>query len=260
MSVPFEEQRGFTLGLLSEIAEDAYEPGYRAQTSSASSGSHRLVVAAVLLVIGLVVGASIDQTLRSRPAADAERAQLVQQVKAAETRVADQRDRSRELRHVIDNLAAQVGANPPTELDLLETSAGMRAVAGPGLVIILDDAPGAPQDARILDVDLRQAVNGLWEAGAEAVAINDYRLTTITAIRSAGDAITVDYRSLVPPYKIEAIGDPASFQARFAATSAGSWLIYLRENYHARYELMTEKVVRLPAGSPVELRHVKKEG
>ena len=43
--------------------------------------------------------------------------------------------------------------------------------------------------------------------GAESIAINNARLTTTSAIRYAGDAILVNYRPLLPPFVISAIGD-----------------------------------------------------
>jgi hypothetical protein len=88
------------------------------------------------------------------------------------------------------------------------------------MVIVVDDAQGT-NAAQVTDEDLRQLVNGAWEAGAEGIAINGHRLTTRTAIRSAGSAITVDYRSLLRPYRVEAIGDPKTLPARFANTPGG---------------------------------------
>ena len=38
-------------------------------------------------------------------------------------------------------------------------------------------------------VDLQRVVNGLWAAGAEAVAVNGQRVTGLTAIRSANDVV-----------------------------------------------------------------------
>jgi uncharacterized protein YlxW (UPF0749 family) len=40
---------------------------------------------------------------------------------------------------------------------------------------------------------------GLWEPARKPSPINGHRLSSLTAIRSAGDAITVDYRSLTRP-------------------------------------------------------------
>ena len=48
----------------------------------------------------------------------------------------------------------------------------------------------------MLDRDLQVIVNGLWAAGAEAIAVNGQRLTACSAIRSAGEAILVDFRPL----------------------------------------------------------------
>ena len=44
----------------------------------------------------------------------------------------------------------------------------------------------------MLDPDLQKLVNGLWAAGAEAISINGQRLTNLSAIREAGEAITVN--------------------------------------------------------------------
>ena len=83
----------------------------------------------------------------------------------------------------------------------LEPGVGAVAVRGPGLVIVVDDAPSSEnsQPDRVYDVDLQILTNGLWQAGAEAVAINGHRLSALTAIRGAGEAITVDYPFADPP-------------------------------------------------------------
>ena len=90
---------------------------------------------------------------------------------------------------------------------------------------MVDDAPVGRRTTRrdrVLDIDLQVLANGLWQAGAEAVSINGHRLSDLTAIRSAGDAITVDYRSLTRPYRVEAIGDPRTLQARFVESAGGA--------------------------------------
>ena len=66
-------------------------------------------------------------------------------------------------------------------------------------------------------------VNGLWYAGAEAVAINDKRVGALTSIRTAGDAITVNYRSISSPYTVVAIGDSDKLLTRFAQNPAGAY-------------------------------------
>ena len=55
------------------------------------------------------------------------------------------------------------------------------AVHGPGLRITVSDNPDGSSDGRVRATDLRLLVNGLWQAGAEAIAINGRRLTGISA-------------------------------------------------------------------------------
>ncbi|HTF39536.1 MAG TPA: DUF881 domain-containing protein, partial [Propionibacteriaceae bacterium] len=75
------------------------------------------------------------------------------------------------------------------------------------------------------------------------------------AIRSAGDAITVDYRSLTRPYRVEAIGDPRTLQARFVESSAGAWWNDLAQNRRMRYEISDVKQLDLAADPGMVLRH-----
>lgn len=112
--------------------------------------------------------------------------------------------------------AALGGSDPAAvavqrQIDALARATGMQAVTGPGVVLVADDAESpVASGSKVVDVDLRQAVNGLWQAGAEAIAVNGHRLSSRTAIRGAGDAITVDYRSLTQPYHIKRSATPTA--------------------------------------------------
>lgn len=127
---------------------------------------------------------------------------------------------------------------------------------------MVDDAATSADnsDDRVLDLDLQILANGLWQAGAEAIAINGHRLSTLTAIRSAGDAITVDYRSLTGPYRVEAIGDPRTLPARFAETPAGAWWTELSRNRGMRFDVSEARTLNLPADPGITLRHAKPPG
>ena len=112
----------------------------------------------------------------------------------------------------------------------------------------------------MLDLDLQVLANGLWQSGAEAVAVNGHRLSALTAIRGAGDAITVDYRSLNRPYRVEAIGDPRTLPARFAESPAGTWWNDLAQNRKMRYEISDADHLSLDADPGVTLRWARKPG
>jgi uncharacterized protein YlxW (UPF0749 family) len=136
------------------------------------------------------------------------------------------------------------------------------AVAGPGVVITVDDAPGSETDPsdRVLDLDLQILVNGLWESGAEAVSVNGHRLSPLTAIRGAGQAITVDYRSLTRPYRVEAIGDARTLPASFTQSSAGAWWNDLSRNRGMSFALTGVDELTLDADPGIVLRYAREAG
>ena len=94
--------------------------------------------------------------------------------------------------------------------------------------------PRADADAdgrrRRLDSDLQVVVNGLWAAGAEAIAVNGQRLTGAVGdpVGRRGDPGRLP--AAAPPYVVDAIGDPAPVQTGFAAGAAGAYLQSLRDN------------------------------
>ncbi|MCV2394633.1 DUF881 domain-containing protein [Actinotalea sp. M2MS4P-6] len=148
------------------------------------------------------------------------------------------------------------------ELDLTGTVAGTLPVVGPGLVVELTDGPdGAevPED-RVQDVDLQLVVNGLWASGAEAIAVNGQRITSLSAIRSASQVVLVDLVPLSSPYTIEAVGDPGSLQSTFAATQAASHLGLLSSGYGIGVQIRSAQDLSLAGVSSAVLRYAVEAG
>jgi uncharacterized protein YlxW (UPF0749 family) len=202
------------------------------------------------------------QTTRAAPALQSERSELISRIQTAEREQDQLRGRVTSLTEEIATLRAaalddDAARSVESQISLLDPVVGNAAVTGPGVLIVVDDSPSAAADARdrVLDIDLQVLVNGLWEAGAEAIAINGHRLSNLTAIRNAGDAITVDYRSLTRPYRVEAIGDVHTLQSRFVETSAGAWWNDLAQNRRMRYESSDVKQLDLAADPGIVLRH-----
>ena len=136
---------------------------------------------------------------------------------------------------------------------------GTIPVTGPGIRMVVDDAPGADSARnQVLDTDLQRLVNGVWEAGAEAVALNGERLTNLSTIRLAGGAITVNSRSLRRPYVVTAIGNPNTLPARFAETSSGQAWLDLQREVGLQLKIKPEDSLTLP-GSEVSLRFANQE-
>jgi len=104
------------------------------------------------------------------------------------------------------------------EILRLKMAAGLTPLEGPGIRITLSDSEKKLKEYEdpvfyIVHYDqLELLINELWAAGAEAIAVNNYRLGSTTGFSCAGTTILVDTRRLAPPYIIEAIGDPANLK------------------------------------------------
>lgn len=227
---------------------------------------HRVMLAIACLVLGFLLALAAAQNYRSAPEAEKQRKELIERIGQADTRLSQLRDQQTRLADEVRALQTaglsntSSGAALQQQLDDLGLQTGAIAVTGPGIKAVIDDAKNADKEGRLLDVDLQQLVNGLWTAGAEAISVNGHRLTSLTAIRSAGSAITVNYSSLTPPYTVLAIGDTATMPARFAQSSGGQWVQYLVSNFGVRLTITTEESLLVPADATIELRYAKVGG
>lgn len=273
--------------LLGRIWDDALDPGYAAAASRRAAAlpedepvgerrrRRRLTLGAglSLALVGLLLAAAAVQADAARPAAAERREGLIEDVGQQTARNDALTVDLAALRAEVADLeqaglgATDEGERLARELAGLGAQTGSAAVRGPGLVVTLDDAaPGDPalvddpDLGRVLDRDLQLVVNGLWAAGAEAVSVNDQRLTSLSAIRSAGEAILVDYRPLARPYVVRAVGDPTDLEARFAAGPGGRTLQTLGEAYGIRQEFSRVDEMTLPAAPAVTLRYARPEG
>ncbi len=217
--------------LIDQITSAAVASDYAESTDARPAGSRRqrvLVAAVALGLAGFVLALGISERVLNDPAVNEQRAALIDRIVAADDRnealseeVAAGRGELARAR--ADNLRATLaGALLATQIEELELVTGYTAVQGPGAAVTLTDAATTDDQEgsdveRVLDSDVQRAVNGLWSAGAEAIAVNGQRLTAQSAIRSAAGAILVNYRPLRPPYRVEAIGPPGLAE-RYAAT------------------------------------------
>jgi uncharacterized protein YlxW (UPF0749 family) len=220
-----------------------------------------------LALFGAIVGIAAVQTSRSRPLALSSRESLVQQAQERRSQLTAARHEEVRLQHAVDDARTQVldataaGRAAQATLSRLGTQAGTVSVTGPGVRIVVDDNPRAATDRQtVFDRDLQILVNGLWASGAEAVSINGQRLTNLSSVREAGDAITVNLRSLTRPYVVSAIGDPDQLPARFIDSAAGSWWLNLKAVYHLQFSISREQSLSLPAAPDVTLRQAARPG
>lgn len=121
----------------------------------------------------------------------------------------------------LEKIRTQVASNSEegTELqNLLKANNALLAktdVEGPGIVITLDDNREINVE-EVIDVslllvhegDLLQIVNELFNSGADAISINEQRITNTTSIQCDGNIIRVNGEMIGVPITIKAIGYP----------------------------------------------------
>ena len=250
------------MDLLLQVVRQPVDPDYAVVAARGVPQPRRHAALAVTaLAIGALFAVAALQTTRAAPDLQSERRELITRVQAAEGQQDQLRSRVTALSDENATLrAAALGGDVNSQilqrrLERLAPAVGAAAVRGPGVSIVVDDAAtGRDARDRVLDLDLQILANGLWAVGAEAVAVNGHRLSNLTAIRSAGDAITVDYRSLTRPYRVEAIGNPQTMPAAFAESSAGAWWHDLARNRGMQFEVVEADELSLPADPGLALR------
>lgn len=267
------------MSLLTHVMDHGLDEGYAEATArrraDGTAGLPRTLKAKLGLAGGLVLAAMVvtlgaAQARVSAPVLAKERQELIDRVQRADQHADGvERDIERLRGTVADRqraaLKQQGGGDQGQLVGLLS---GATEVRGPGVKLVVDDAKGSssgggggPRESagfsdtgRVRDRDMQRIVNGLWQSGAEAVSINGQRLTALSAIRAAGDAILVDNKPLVPPYEVLAIGDKKRLGTTFQDSADGQYLHVLQESYGIRYSLTAENDVRLPAASSLTVR------
>ena len=245
-------------GLLEQIAENALDDDYYVYRGSHPRPSWRtgIVVGLVVTAFAMMVTTAAVQTRNDRPATELERRTLAADIEARQKTLDERRATAAALSAQVQSLQRSVDgeSGEPVDLGVLASSA---AVSGPGIIITATNSQDDLEAGRVSDRDLQVLVNGLWYAGAEAVAINDNRVGTLTSIRTAGDAITVNYRSIGPPYSVVALGEPESLQTRFGQNPAGAYWEDRRKRSGVEFAVTPSLEVTLPAvpDQRLDLKH-----
>jgi uncharacterized protein YlxW (UPF0749 family) len=268
--------------LLTSMMERPLDPGYAAAAAereraglppSTGTGTATVLVSALVAGLLLTLGALALRTPST--AAVKAKADLVAQIEARRGQVDREGNQLRALQTEVDTLQAralgQDQASVRSRLDALTLVSGGQAVTGEGIRVVLDNAPGADgtsadgnprtdaqrTEGTVFSKDMQVVVNGLWEAGGEAIAINGQRLTSRSAIRFAGEAILVNYRPLARPYTISVIGSKTSLQTEFAENAGGAYARALQDNYGIRVSIDAVDSMTLPAASSLTVRYAR---
>ncbi|MER5441055.1 DUF881 domain-containing protein [Streptomyces sp. NPDC002790] len=267
-----------SMSLLTNVMDHSLDDGYAEATARKEALGQsglpktlraKLGLAAGLVLAALVVTVGAAQARVTAPVVAKEREELID-------RIDQETESAGQLEDQVDSLRGRVGEMQREALkkhggeqgELAGVLSGAVAVHGPGVKLVVDDAKSAttgdgsgPRESngfsdtgRVRDRDMQRVMNGLWQSGAEAISINGQRLTSLSAIRAAGDAILVDNKPLVPPYTVLAVGDGQRLSTRFQNSPDGLYLHALQENFGVRTSISAQDDIELPAAPSVIVR------
>ncbi|WP_392894114.1 DUF881 domain-containing protein [Streptomyces sp. LN699] len=267
-----------SMSLLTHVMDHSLDEGYaEASARRAADGTAglprtlkaKLGLAAGLVIAAMVVTLGAAEARIAAPVLAKERQELIDRVERADEHATTvERDIERLRTEVADSQREALKQHGGDQGQLVALLAGATDVRGQGIKLTVDDAKGSssgggggPRESagfsdtgRLRDRDMQKIVNGLWQSGAEAISINGQRLTALSAIRAAGDAILVDNKPLVPPYEVLAVGDKKKLGTAFQDSVGGQYLHVLQENYGIRSGLAPADDIRLPAASSLTVR------
>jgi uncharacterized protein YlxW (UPF0749 family) len=253
-----------TLITARSLDEDYAHVAARRVSSAPGADSPRpgAVTFAVVALFGLLTSVVLVQTSRSSEVEDLSRAALIEQINdqraeaiglEADVRALARANQSATVTGEAEDVTLKAARS---RVARLEVRTGFAPVHGPGVRINVDSAARADSTTEIRDEDLATLVDGLWQAGAEAIAINGERINVLGGIRNTDRAVHVNGNPITAPYVVTAIGDKGALQSRLVETSQGQAWFALVNALGFRYSAENVDDVRLPGATLRHLREV----
>ena len=138
---------------------------------------------------------------------EAEQADLKKQISDLRSRLTERQAAEAEQKTSLADINRQVGEQ--------RMASGMIALQGPGVIAIFDDSAARsipenedPENYILHDYDLRDILNTLWAAGAEAISLNGERIVSNSSLYCVGTTVICNATRLSPPYEVRALGEP----------------------------------------------------
>jgi uncharacterized protein YlxW (UPF0749 family) len=258
--------------LLGELFRNPLDPGYAAAAERRGDRppprSGRWLTATAMLAIGFLLTMAYHQAVAAAPGTTKARSDLVADVRARQRTADDLQRRAADLRDQVDQARddALADGDSAARLKALAAATGTGKVTGDGVAVRVVDAPpqvdpvtgkaAAENLGLVMDRDLQDIANGLWRAGAEAVAVNGQRLTATSTIRAAGGVILVDFRPVTSPYEVTAIGPPDISDAFSSSAVAKRFRRYIDE-YRMQFGVKQRTKLTLAAAAQPSLKYAR---
>jgi uncharacterized protein YlxW (UPF0749 family) len=230
----------------------------------------RLLVPVVCAIAGLGFAASARDTGRTdlRPPGTGN---LTDLVRTAEGQVSAANATLTQLQKQVSAATANAGRNDAAvtaaqrAAQPLQAPGGLTAVRGPGLVVVLDDAPGQPAGATVdpnqllvHQSDLQAVVNALWAGGAEAMTIAGQRVIATSAVRCVGNTLLLNGDVFSPPFRVAAIGPSRTMQSALNASPGVRLFQQAASYYGLGYTVESSSGLDVPAyGGAIELQYAR---
>lgn len=226
-------------------------------------GRMNLTLMLMAFVIGLTLAWQLKGPRASPPVGYAPgdpRDRIVTTIEQLEAEQSALKSEIARLRAELLSYQSQVFANTDRlrrlneEMEAQRAAAGLMAVRGPGLAVTLDDSnirhplPSTdPNSYLVHEFDVRDVVNVLWLAGAEAISVNDERVVGNTSVYCVGSTVMVNTTRLSPPYVIRAIGEPGVLSETLGNPSYLASLRQKAERYGLKFQVTQVAKMTLPA-------------
>lgn len=184
---------------------------------------------------------------------------LVRIIENLEDEISSEQERLTEMREKIAAIEASI-ANEEKNIQSLRAElsshrkvAGLVALNGPGIKVVLDDnkeglsdnPENNPNNYIVHYESLLALVEELKRAGAEAISINEQRLITTSDIRCVGNVVLVNTTRIAPPFEISAIGNPMLLEKYILNSSEYNFLT--SSKFPVSYSLFNENLLTVPS-------------
>jgi len=216
---------------------------------------NRYILFIVFLIFGVIIAVQIKSSINTRRNTASQT--LTQEV--LKEQLLSEEQEIEELKAAIDhNLAIknefinyyitrEQDAKLAEDWEKIKLSTGLVDVKGPGITIVMDDAPARQPDIPITlqiihDSYIKDILNELKKAGAQAISINGERIVPMSEQVCAGPTILINDNRYPVPYIIDAIGDPDKL---YECIETNSMVAFMRE-FKVRIDVKKSKEIIVP--------------
>jgi len=235
----------------------------------ASATPSTLWLSGVLLLGGMAVGLlvstrwqpqAVDASASSPVTRQSGREIVISTIGRLESEQAELKNQITDLRTRLNALQAAEANQKSSLLDInrqIEEQrmiSGMVPVHGPGVIAAFDDSTARsvpenedPANYILHDYDLRDILNTLWAAGAEAISLNGERIVINSSLYCVGTTVICNATRLSPPYVVKAIGEPEGLQAALAGSPQMAKFNQRAQIYDLPVKVELSQDVQVPA-------------